>query len=52
VYKDGVAIDPLTILDLSVVTDRENILPEDYRIKYLNDQLVRPIDVSDLKIIE
>ena len=52
VYKDGVAIDPLTILDLSVVTDRENTLPEDYRIKYLNDQLVRPIDVSDLKIIE
>ena len=52
VYKDGVAIDPLTILDLSVVTDWQNTLPEDYRIKYLNDQLVRPIDVSDLKIIE
>ena len=50
--KDGVAVDPLTILDLSVVTDRENTLPEDYRIKYLNDQLVRPIDVSDLKIME
>ncbi len=52
VYKDWVAVDPLTILDLSVVTDRENTLPEDYRIKYLNDQLVRPIDVSDLTIIE
>ena len=52
VYKDWVAIDPLTILDLSVVTDRENTLPEDYRLKYLNDQLVRPIDVSDLKIME
>ena len=52
VYKDWVAIDPLTILDLSVVTNRQNVLPEDYRIKYLNDQLVRPIDVSDLKIME
>ena len=52
VYKDGVAIDPLTILDLSVVTDWENTLPEDYRLKYLNDKLVRPIDVSELKIIE
>jgi hypothetical protein len=52
VYKDGVAIDPLTILDLSVVTDWENTLPEDYRLKYLNDKLVRAIDVSELKIIE
>ena len=52
VYKDWVAIDPLSILDLSVVTDRENTLPEDYRLKYLNDQLIRPIDVSDLKIME
>ena len=52
VYKDWVAIDPLTILDLSVVTDWEYTLPEDYRLKYLNDQLVRPIDVSDLKIME
>ena len=52
VYKDWVAVDPLTILDLSVVTDWQNVLPEEYRIKYLNDQLVRPIDVSDLKIIE
>jgi len=52
VFKDWVAIDPLTILDLSVVTDRQNTLPEDYRIKYLNDQLIRPIDVSDLKIME
>ena len=52
VYKDWVAVDPLTILDLSVVTDWQNTLPEDYRIKYLNDQLVRPIDVSDLTIID
>ena len=52
VYKDGVAVDPLTLLDLSVVTDWQNTLPEDYRIKYLNDQLVRPINVSELKLIE
>ena len=52
VYKDWVAVDPLTLLDLSVVTNRQNTLPEEYRIKYLNDQLVRPIDVSDLTIME
>ena len=52
VYKDWVAIDPLTILDLSVVTNWQNVLPEDYRLKYLNDQLIRPIDVSDLQIME
>ena len=52
VYKDWVAVDPLTILDLSVVTDWQNTLPDEYRIKYLNDQLVRPIAVSDLKLIE
>ena len=52
VYKDWVAIDPLTILDLSVVTDWQNTLPDEYRIKYLNDQLIRPIDVSDLQIME
>lgn len=52
VYKNGVAVDPLTILDLSVVTDWQNTLPEEYKIKYLNDQLVRPIDVSDLKFVK
>lgn len=49
VYRNGVSLDPLTVLDLSVVTDWEHILPEEYRLKYLNDQIVRPIDVSDLK---
>ena len=52
VYKNGVAVDPLTILDLSVVTDWQNTLPEEYKIKYLNDQLVRPINVSDLKFVQ
>lgn len=51
VFKDWIAIDPLTILDLSVVTNWQNILPDEYRLKYLNDQLVRPIDVSNIKII-
>ena len=52
VFKNWVAVDPLTILDLSVVTDRQNTLPEEYKIKYLNDQLVRPIDVSDLTFMQ
>lgn len=52
IYKDGVAIDPLTVLDLSVVMDRETVLPEEYRLKYFNDQYVRPIDISNLSLIK
>jgi hypothetical protein len=37
---------------LSVVINRQETLPDEYRIKYLNDNLVRPIDVSELKLIE
>lgn len=51
-FKDGVAIDPLTVLDLSVVQDKEKVLPEEYRLKYFNDQYVRPIDVSNLSLIK
>lgn len=52
VYKNWVAVDPLSLLDLSVVTNWQDVLPEEYRIKYLNDQLVRPINITELKIIE
>lgn len=52
VYKNWVAVDPLSLLDLSVVTNWQDVLPEEYRIKYLNDQLVRPISITELKIIE
>jgi len=51
VYKDGIPIDPLTILDLSVVIDK-NILPENYRIKYLKDKFARPIDITELTFME
>ena len=51
-FKDGVAIDPLTVLDLSVVQDREKVLPEEYRLKYFNDQMIRPIDVSNLSLLK
>ena len=51
-FKDGVAIDPLTVLDLSVVQDRETVLPEEYRLKYFNDQMIRPIDVSNLSLLK
>lgn len=51
IYKDWVAIDPLTILDLSVVTDWKDTLPQDYKLKYLSDVMTRPIDVSDIKIM-
>jgi hypothetical protein len=51
-FKDGVAIDPLTVLDLSVVQDKDKVLPEEYRLKYFNDQYVRPIDISNVSIIK
>lgn len=51
-FKDGVAIDPLTVLDLSVVQDKEKVLPEEYRLKYFNDHYVRPINVENLTFIK
>ena len=52
IFKDGVAIDPLTVLDLSVVMDRDTVLPEEYRLKYFNDHYVRPIDVTRLQLMK
>jgi hypothetical protein len=52
VYRYGLPVDPLSVLDLSVITHWENVLPEEYRIKYLNDTIVRPIDVSSLEFSE
>jgi len=37
---------------LSVVQDKDKVLPEEYRLKYFNDQYVRPIDVSNVSIIK
>lgn len=51
-FKDGVAIDPLTVLDLSVVQDKDKVLPEEYRLKYFNDQYVRPIDITKVSLIK
>ena len=51
IYKDGVAIDPLTLLDLSVITNWKEVLPQDYKLKYLSDMMTRPIDVSELKFM-
>lgn len=50
-YKDGLAIDPLQVLDLSIVTDKD-ILPDNYHIRYLNDKYARAIDVTELKMME
>ncbi|MDR2540226.1 MAG: peptidoglycan DD-metalloendopeptidase family protein [Candidatus Peribacteria bacterium] len=52
VYQHGLAIDPLMVLDLSVVTNWQSVLPEEYRLKYLNDNMVRPINVRDLTFAE
>jgi len=52
IYQNGVAVDPLSVLDLSVITNWQNVLSEDYKLKYLSDVMVRPIDVSNLQIME
>jgi hypothetical protein len=46
-FKDGVAVDPLQLLDLSVIKEK-TIIPKEYNIKYLNDKYARTIDISDL----
>jgi len=51
VYKDGLAIDPLSVVDLSSVKDKE-LLPEKYHIKYLKDKFARPIDITELTFME
>lgn len=51
VYKDGLPVDPLTLLDLSVVKNKD-ILPEVYHIKYLKDKFARPIDITELSFME
>lgn len=49
-FKDGVAIDPLNLLDLSVIEEKA-IIPREYNIKYLNDKYARTIDISDLNFM-
>ncbi|MDD3262714.1 MAG: peptidoglycan DD-metalloendopeptidase family protein [Candidatus Absconditabacteria bacterium] len=51
VFKNGIAIDPFELLDASQVQDK-SVLPEGYHIKYLRDKYARPIDVTNLKIME
>ena len=47
VYKDGIALDPLQFLDLSVI-ENKSIIPDEYNIKYLNDKYARTIDISEV----
>ncbi|MBQ7616672.1 hypothetical protein IJS64_01445 [bacterium] len=42
----------MTVLDLSVVQDREKVLPEEYRLKYFNDQIIRTIDVTNVSLLK
>ena len=51
-FKDGTAIDPLTVLDLSVVIDKDKVLPEEYKLKYFNDQYERPIDITKVSVLK
>lgn len=52
VFKDGVTIDPLNVLDLSVFNSKAQ-LPDTYSTKYDNDVLIRnkDIDMSGVKFV-
>ncbi len=50
VFKDGIAIDPLNLLDLSVVQNKD-LIPKQYNIKYLNDKYARKVDISELDLM-
>jgi murein DD-endopeptidase MepM/ murein hydrolase activator NlpD len=50
VFKDGKAINPLSVIDLSVVQNR-NTIPLEFEIKYLSDKASRKIDLTDVKIM-
>lgn len=50
VFKDGIATDPFTFLDASIVREK-SVLPDGYQIKYLRDKYARPIDITDLDIM-
>ncbi len=47
-FKDGIAVDPLKLLDLSVVKNKD-VLPDPYHIRYLKDKYSRPIDITEVK---
>jgi hypothetical protein len=49
-FKDGLALDPLKILDLSIVQEKD-ILPDELHLKYLNDKYARTIDITDIKFM-
>lgn len=45
IMKNGVHIDPLSALNLSIIADT-SILPTKYQVKYLRDISRRPIDIT------
>jgi len=49
-FKDGIAVDPFTFLDASIVREK-TALPDGYQIKYLRDKYARPIDITELTIM-
>jgi murein DD-endopeptidase MepM/ murein hydrolase activator NlpD len=51
VFHNASPVDPLKILDTSVVKDKD-ILPDVYAIKYLRDKYARKIDITTLPVVE
>lgn len=50
VFKNGQAINPFSVIDLSVVQNR-NTIPLEFEIKYLTDKASRKIDLASVEIM-
>ncbi len=51
IFKNGIAVDPLTLMDLSVIQDKSS-LPDQYGIKFLSDKYSRNIDLTHTNFAE
>ncbi len=47
-YKNWQHIDPLSVLDLSVYPNKQDV-PEKWRLKYIKDSLTRKVDLSNIR---
>lgn len=50
ILKNGEAVDPYSIMDISIFENKE-LLPQEYRMKYLQDHFSRDVDLSKAKVV-
>jgi len=48
--KNGEAIDPYSIMDISIFESKEE-LPQEYRMKYLQDYFARQVNLNDIEVL-